>query len=447
MTPLPETYDETLRAFYETLQHTQWMPEDELRAYQRQQLEHMLRHAARTTSFYKDRLAPVVNPDDSINWERWSEIPIVKRSHMQLDRSEMLSKDVPDRHGDLHSISTSGTTGEPVTMTWTSLTTLSRKCANWRMFDWHRLDYSGHLAITRGTDPWPEGMTYDPWGPPWHKNRGMLMTLAPDTPYHRIAEWLGRKRPKYFQALPMTMPTVADHLVTQKIDNPIACMFAYGGQVAPLVRKLVRDALDVPIVEVYSSNDCGQIAHQCEAGSLHILSELALVEIVDDAGQPCPPGVEGRIIVTVLHNSVLPLIRYEIGDVAAFAQSCSCGRTLPVIGSITGRIKNLFRFGDDRPVAPYNSEAYKILAKVMDPTWYQIAQTGPMSVEIRFVSRDELSAEGERFIKEKMPTIWRNAKPEITFNRLDAMPTRPGQKHIVFVNEWEPGVTPDYSEA
>src|SRR5262245_40037198 len=114
MTAPLETDEETLHAFYDTLQHTQWMPEEELIAYQRQQLAHMLRHAARTTPFYRDRLAPVLNRDDSINWERWLEIPIVSRSHLQLHRSEMLSNEVPERHGELHSISTSGTTGEPV---------------------------------------------------------------------------------------------------------------------------------------------------------------------------------------------------------------------------------------------------------------------------------------------------------------------------------------------
>lgn len=439
------TSEDTLSAFYDTLQHTQWMPKDELEAYQRQQLAHMLWHAAHTTPFYKGRLAPVLRHDGGIDWRRWLEIPILKRSHMQEHAGALLSQDVPERHGSMHSISTSGTTGEPVTMTWTSLTTLTRQAVNWRMHGWHKMDHSGHLAMTRGTDPWPEGGKYEPWGPPWHKNLGAVLQLAPDTPYHRIAEWIGRKRPKYFQSLPMTMPTVVDHLVSQKIDNPIAGMIAYGGQVAPLVRKLVHDALGVPIVEVYSSNDCGQIAHQCEAGSLHVLSELALVEIVDEADRPCPPGVEGRVIVTVLHNTAMPIIRYQIGDVAALGEPCSCGRTLPVIAPISGRIKNLFRFGTDRPVAPYDSEAYKILAKALDPTWYQIAQIGPMAVEIRYVSRHKLTAESQNFISRKLPSIWRNARPEITFKRFDAMPTRPGQKHIVFVNEWEPGVTPDYS--
>ena len=52
---------------------------------------------------------------------------------------------------------------------------------------------------------------------------------------------------------------------------------------------------------------------------------------------PVPPGVEGRILCTSMLSEVRPLIRYEIGDLGAWAsEPCPCGRAhLPVLKEIS----------------------------------------------------------------------------------------------------------------
>jgi phenylacetate-CoA ligase len=50
------------------------------------------------------------------------------------------------------------------------------------------------------------------------------------------------------------------------------------------------------------------------------------------------PGKPGRVVVTNLNNFAMPLIRYEIGDVAVASQQvCTCGRGLPLLESVLGR--------------------------------------------------------------------------------------------------------------
>lgn len=437
-----EQPDNTTRAFYDSLQGSQWMPASELMAYQRQQLAHLLRHAARTSPFYKDSLSPVLRPDDRIDWDRWQEIPILTRADLQTYRQELLSREVPPHHGYTYTTSTSGTTGEPVTMSWTDLTTTARKAVMWRMYEWHGFDYAGDFAMTFGSDPWPEGKVHGKWGPPWHPHRGALVKLAATTPYPRMAEWLGRRRPKYLGSSPVVMLALIEEMAKQKIENSIACMLAVGGQATPLCRKIVRQALGIPVLEIYSAEECSHVAHECPAGSLHVLSELVHVEIVDEAGQACAPGTEGRVLVTVLHNTAQPTIRYEIGDTGAFAPPCSCGRSLPVLAPISGRTKHMLRFEGQPAVIPDHRAAFRIFEAPLDPTWYQVAQTGPMAVEVRFVSKRRPNEQDFQVIREKLPSIWRHITPDITFKQLDVMPTQPGRKHIVFVNEWEPEITP-----
>jgi len=48
---------------------------------------------------------------------------------------------------------------------------------------------------------------------------------------------------------------------------------------------------------------------------LHLWEDQTLVEVVDAADRPVPPGVPGhKVLVTNLVNRVQPLIRYEISD-------------------------------------------------------------------------------------------------------------------------------------
>lgn len=61
---------------------------------------------------------------------------------------------------------------------------------------------------------------------------------------------------------------------------------------------------------MYSANEVGYIALQCPRTEVyHVLSEGALVEVLDEHGQACAPGAIGRVVVTPLHNFAMPLFR------------------------------------------------------------------------------------------------------------------------------------------
>ena len=112
----------------------------------------------------------------------------------------------------------------------------------------------------------------------------------------------------------------------------------------PDLRALCREAWGVPLVDVYSAEEVGYIALQCpEHEHYHVQAESVLVEILDERGAPAPPGETGRVVVTDLHNFAMPLVRYEIGDYAEVGEPCACGRGLPVLRRIVGRVRNMLR--------------------------------------------------------------------------------------------------------
>ena len=82
---------------------------------------------------------------------------------------------------------------------------------------------------------------------------------------------------------------------------------------------------------------------------MHVNAECVFVELRDEQGKPCPPGKPGRVVVTDLRNRAMPMIRYEVGDMAVWAdRPCSCGRTLPLLPRIEGRVADyvLTKAGD-----------------------------------------------------------------------------------------------------
>ena len=52
----------------------------------------------------------------------------------------------------------------------------------------------------------------------------------------------------------------------------------------------------------------------------------------------------------------MPLIRYEIGDFAEVGDRCSCGRGLPVLRRILGRVRNMLTLPDGRLIWPSISD-------------------------------------------------------------------------------------------
>ena len=94
----------------------------------------------------------------------------------------------------------------------------------------------------------------------------------------------------------------------------------------------LRDMLAVRGIDgyqVYATADVGAIAYETSARAGLVVDEGVLVEIVrPGTGAPVAPGEVGEVVVTVLHNTDYPLIRFGTGDLSAVLPGVSaCGRT------------------------------------------------------------------------------------------------------------------------
>jgi phenylacetate-CoA ligase len=85
---------------------------------------------------------------------------------------------------------------------------------------------------------------------------------------------------------------------------------------------------------------------------MHVIPQLGILEVLREDGSPCVPGEVGEIVATGLLNDAMPLIRYRLGDYAAWAedQSCRCGNPHRVITNLEGRVDDYLVTAEGRKI-------------------------------------------------------------------------------------------------
>ncbi|PQP34058.1 hypothetical protein C6A37_09735 [Desulfobacteraceae bacterium SEEP-SAG9] len=67
------------------------------------------------------------------------------------------------------------------------------------------------------------------------------------------------------------------------------------------------------------------------------------MEVLKNNGENAEQGEIGKVVITDLFNKAMPLIRYEIGDMALVSEKniCNCGNPLPLIEKYLGRDRDI----------------------------------------------------------------------------------------------------------
>jgi phenylacetate-CoA ligase len=91
-----------------------------------------------------------------------------------------------------------------------------------------------------------------------------------------------------------------------------------------------------------------------------------------------------------MHNLATPLIRYELGDYVTVGEPCACGRGLPVIDQVLGRVRNLVRTPDGRRYWPVGLGKLRSMTSVRQ---FQYVQSAPDTIQLRLVLNRPLTEE------------------------------------------------------
>jgi phenylacetate-CoA ligase len=380
------TTPDLTRAFGRTLAETEWLSPEKLRLYQAPLIAKLLRHARETTDFYRGRFDFDLDDPDAIE-RHWPSIPILTRAEAVTNCERLFSRFLPPEAGKVRAGETSGSTATPLRYRENNLTFTANQALTERMMRWWKVDGAqpcARIMLDREGKLPNEGATL--YG--WHSAhpRALCHTLPSTTDVETQTQWLAAHKAPYLMTYPSLAREIALACRHSGLELKYALVCSFGMLVDQEVRDLCRSVFGADIADTYGSMEAGHFAAQCpQCGEYHVSAEVARVEVLRDDGSPARCGEIGRVIVTPLYNYAMPLLRYEIGDLAeAGPEHARCRRGLPSLRRILGRYRNVFRFRDGK-IRSASSERYR-LREFLPLKQVQIVQLDLDRIEIRWVS-------------------------------------------------------------
>jgi phenylacetate-CoA ligase len=282
---------------------------------------------------------------------------------------------------------TSGTSGKPIDL-FRSVETVQNLYAlsELRERRWHGVSVQQRWAILGGQLVAPVTRRVPPfwvWNAALNQLYMSSYHLAPDLVPHYL-DALERFRIQYLWGYSSALHTLAQEALRVRRPLKMKVVITNAEPLFSEQRKTISEAFQCPVRETYGMAEFVVAASECEAGSLHLWPEVGVVEVMPDSGS-APDDRTGELVCTSLLNTAMPLIRYRTGDRGRLAHStrtCDCGRTLPIIESVEGRVDDTIYTTDGRRVGRIDP----VFKTRLDLREAQIIQETLQRVRVRFVA-------------------------------------------------------------
>lgn len=161
-------------------------------------------------------------------------------------------------------------------------------------------------------------------------------------------------RPYLVRGMAAYLYVLALHILEHQKIPPVipGGLTPMGSSMTPRMRRVIEEAFRCRVHETYGSAEMASIAAECvHQNGLHPFQGLFYIEVVRQ-GKPAGNGETGRVLLTDLVNYAMPLLRYDIGDVAVVREGrCPCGISGPRI-DVQGRIQDCLPGEDGNIITP-----------------------------------------------------------------------------------------------
>ncbi len=376
---------ETLRQ----VERNQWLSADELGDLTWEKQKSLVAYAYERSSFYRRKYEAVgFQPGDLKSPEDFVRLPILTKEEIREHVDEMVAEGVePSR---LVKRFTGGSTGIPLMIYHDAR---AANC-NWALYlrtigRWD-IRFGDKVAHIWGLNPANQGSLYhrQAWWQRALKNDVLLDAFdLTQSKMQDFAHLLRRFRPKLIISYSSALVAFAEFLEDSGGAgfSPQSIWLTAEVTFDPQ-RELIEQVFRAPVYDQYGSVEIPHYAVECSCREgLHIDADFRKVEVVDERGRSLPQGETGQIVVTDLLNYASPLIRYRNEDTGSLiAGSCSCGRGLPIMNKVAGRISDMFILPDGSQI---HSERFTHFFKYNpdEVKTFQVHQIAPDRVVVRIV--------------------------------------------------------------
>lgn len=419
------TYARYLRQF----ERSQFLDPEELRALQMKRLRRQLVHAYHYVPFYRLKMSEAgLTPLDIQTEQDLRQLPVLTKRDIQDQHDLLVSSAVPASKRVTNQ--TGGSTGSPLQFYVDKQRFDSRMASTARHNSWAGLrpgDWYAHLWGSRmdvGDHPnanpaWRQKMLY--------RSLTLHTAAVTEEAMMRYVEVLRKYRPQFMLAYAQSAVLFAEFCRKFNIqDIMFKSMIVSAEMLLPGKRAVLESTFRGKVFNRYGCREVSVIASECEFHSgMHINADALLVEVEP---RPDLPSGMGRVLVTDLLNRSMPLIRYEIGDLAAIdpEMRCPCGRSLPLIGEIQGRTSDFLHLPSGRMIA--GPSLALLAADMRDVRQVQFIQNDSHHVTLKVVAGRGYGTGTEDELRRRMQPFL-DGQTSLTISTADSIPSESSGKY------------------
>jgi phenylacetate-CoA ligase len=414
------------------LEATQWWSRDQLEAYRVECLRRVLSLAGAKVPYYRRVFREIgFEPAGIREIADLRRLPLSDKSILRSHFAELTAEDARG----LVERRTTGSTGEPLTFLVSRERISFDVAAKWRGMRWWGVDIGDPEIVV--------------WGSPIEikvqdrfkkiRDRVLRSHLLPiiDISTAKLDEYLDtirRVKPRMMFGYPSAIAQLARRAKTRGMtmsDLEIRAVFVTSEVLQPPWRQAITEAFGCPVVTEYGARDAGHMARECPDGSLHMTTEYLEIEVLDEQGLPAGHGQSGEVVVTNFESGAFPFLRYRTGDMATLQdRRCPCGRSLPLIGQISGRTNDCLVATDGRLV--HDSALNYVIRALQGVQAYKIVQEQLTDIHVMIIPGPGFPGDAQQRIAERYRQLL-GAEVEVRVERVADIPREASGKfrHVV----------------
>ena len=424
----------TLRSRQKELEKSQWWPPDQLAVWQFERLKKLVTYAYENVPYYNQIYRKLdIHPQDLHTMKDFESLPFLTREEINQHLQELLTSEAGYK---VIPGSTGGSTGMPMRFYTENAFGYWDAALELRGRGWYGVGEADKLAYVWGLkhDFTPIG-----WGA---RLKARLLRERFLNAFHMtgetmqiFAEMLVKWQPAMFRAYASALGQFASYVKAHEISGIRPKLIETTAEkVSQPQRELLEEVFQCKVADWYSAREMGTIAYQCPSGGLHV-SETRYLEVVAN-DNVVAPGEMGEVAITSLHQYGMPFIRYKIGDMAILDdQPCACGRGLPVLREVVGRLHDFLVATDGHFVhGAFFTHTFKNYPEIAK---YQVYQPDRKHLEVRLVLNGTNNPAWFEEVHREVQKIF-GKDMQISLIAVDNIPLTPAGKHRFIISDVKP---------
>lgn len=315
-------------------------------------LEKMLKYVSEHNEFYKSRIKKygIKDPLDITQW------PVLTRKELQENRYNMFSDGYKSKYYNqqLRRQSSSGSSGMPINVYWDYKDWYASNLSVWRLrLKWYGISPNDKCVMfTLNAFNTPnDGKTVYYLTNPSNILFANVSLIHDDHGYIKLLDIINEYKPKWMYIQPFVLNRLirAYKYSGKKPPSSLSYIESVGELLSSELRKKAIDLFNVPLANMYGSEEMNSIAIESPSGKMLILDSNVFVEI--KSKNEITQFGNGEAIVTNLNNMCQPLIRYNQGDSIIISNDIIDDK-VRTIDLIKGRTLNSLILNDDEEINP-----------------------------------------------------------------------------------------------